>query len=330
MQAGRMKARFGFARRARRGVTLTEIIVVATLLSVIGGSITLLLMRQQRFHRAVVSVTDARARMRDIATILPTDMRGVSTADIDVLAYGVNSLQFRGFVGTSILCKYAAATVIDLPPQDMASKTVLTSWINPPEVGDVAFVYDEGTERGNVDDTWKRFTVSAVASSTNATWCPSNNSVPYTAAADDAKLRYRITLNAAPVDTQSKVGSVIRFAREVRYSGYQATDGQWYVGYQLCTTNIASDSPGACGTAEILAGPIKPVTTDTTTSGLYFTYKDQNGNLLSADADKSKIARIGVGMRTASQSLRQATATTRTTIAGGDSLRFTIGIRNRI
>lgn len=326
-----MRARKAGRRvRARRGFTLTELIVVASLLSFMGGSITLLLMRQQRFHRAVMSVTDARARMRDIETILPTDMRGVSTVGSDVTAYTVNTLQFRAFVGTSILCKYAAPTVIDLPPQDMTSGTILTSWINPPSAGDIAYVYDEGVDRGNADDAWRRFTITAVASAADGSWCPKNNSIPYTTAADDGRVRYRITLDAAPVDTQSRVGSVIRFAREVRYSGYQAADGQWYVGYQLCTANANPALAGVCGTREILAGPIKPVTTDTLTSGLYFVYQDQNGTPLTLDADKTRIARIRVGIRTTSESLRRATATKVSSLAGGDSLRFTIGIRNRI
>ena len=42
--------------------------------------------------------------------------------------------------------------------------------------------------------------------------------------------------------------TLIRFAREVRYSAYQAADNQWYVGYQTCTPNANPALPGACGT----------------------------------------------------------------------------------
>ena len=75
--------------RRRSGLTLIELMVVAVLLSIIGAMLTALLVRQQRFHRAVTSVTDSRARMRDIATILPTDLRSVSTVDGDLITRGV-------------------------------------------------------------------------------------------------------------------------------------------------------------------------------------------------------------------------------------------------
>src|SRR2546428_41937 len=154
--------------RRRAGFTLIEMMIVVALLGLIGSMLTTVLVRQQRFHRAVASVTDARARMRDIATILPTDLRGISTAGGDILDMSLTSLQFRAFVGTSIVCNFATAAgvtpaIIELPPQILTptapsnssttAATVLTAWINPPEVGDIAYVYDDGPEPGNADDT---------------------------------------------------------------------------------------------------------------------------------------------------------------------------------
>jgi len=58
-------------------------------------------------------------------------------------------------------------------------------------------------------------------------------------------------------------------------------------------------------------------------------YYDQYGNRKTSLASTDTIARISVGVRTSSESLRRATGSS-TTIAGGDSLRFVVGIRNRI
>ncbi len=317
-------------RRPRSGFTLTELLIVVVLIGIIGTALTLLLMRQQRFHRAVVSVTDSRARMRDISTILPTDLRSISTAADDILAFSTNSIQFRAFIGTSILCNYASATVIEIPPKTLANGNVLAAWINPPAVGDVLYLYDEGTEEGNSDDSWAPYTITDTVSAANAAWCPPSTSPAYTTAADNGARRYRFTLSAAPVQSRSKRGSVIRFTREVRYSAYQAADNQWYVGYQTCTANADPTLPGDCGTTELLAGPIKPATTDSTTSGLYFVFYNKNGTRISSLSATDTIARVSVGVRTTSESLRDAAATTLTTIAGGDSLRFSIGFRNRI
>jgi len=312
--------------RSRAGFTLSELMIVVTLLGIIGTALTSLLMKQQRFHAAVATMADARARMRDIATILPTDLRSISSAGQDILTYDLTSMQFRAFIGTSVLCKYATTTIIDLPPQNLVSKNVLTSWINPPVANDVAFVYDEGTEAGNADDSWKPYTISAVTSAADATWCPSTTVPQYATAADDGATRYRLTLASAPNQTQEPIGMPIRLTREVKYSVYQGADNQWYVGYQTCTPNATFGLAGTCGTREVLAGPVLPATTDASTSGLYFLYYDQAGNALTAAADRNKIARIDVGVRTTSGSLRGAG----TAAIAGDSLKFTIGIRNRI
>ena len=310
----------------RAGFTLTELMIVVVMLGIIGTALTSLLVRQQRFHAAVATMADARARMRDISTILPTDLRSISSAGQDILAYDLTSLQFRAFVGTSVLCKYATTTIIDLPPQNLASKNMLTSWINPPQVNDVAFIYNQGTAVGNSDDTWQPFTISAVTSAADATWCPATNVPAFATVLDAAATRYRLTLSAAPNQAQVISGAPIRLTREVKYSVYQGADNQWYVGYQTCAPNATFGLAGTCGTREVLAGPVLPATTDASTSGLYFLYYDQTGTALTALADKNKIARIDIGIRTTSSSLRANSSTT----VAGDSIKFTVGIRNRV
>jgi len=315
--------------RARAGFTLAELMISITILGLIGGLLTTTLMRQQRFHRAVASVADSRARMRDVATIMPTDLRSISSAGRDILTMDVNSMQFRAYIGAAVLCRYAAANVIELPPRVLASGSTLTSWITPPKPGDVAFLYNDGALAGNADDAWTAFSISDTTSAADATWCPSNNVPPYTTAADNASRRYRITLTANPNQAQIKIGAPIRFAREVRYSVYQAADNQWYVGYETCTPNADPTLPGVCANRELLAGPVLPATTDTLTSGLFFVYYNQTGTRITDPANAGQIARISVGIRTISESLRSATANNRQ-FASGDSLRFTVGIRNRI
>jgi prepilin-type N-terminal cleavage/methylation domain-containing protein len=316
-------------RRRRAGFTLAELMVTITILGIISTLLTSIMMRQQRFHRAVANIADARARMRDLATILPTDLRSISTAGSDILSMDENQIQFRAFIGAAVLCRYGAATIIELPPKVLASGNMLTTWITTPGPNDVAYLYNDSTTSGNSDDSWTPFTITDTTSAANAAWCPSNNVPAFTAAADNASRRYRLTLGAAPNQAQIKIGAPIRFAREVRYSAYQAADNNWYVGYERCTPNIVPTLPGVCAGREVLAGPILPVSTDTLTSGLFFVYYNQTGGRVTSVANASTIARISVGIRTISESLRQATANNKQ-IVGGDSLRFTIGIRNRI
>ena len=321
-------------RAIRAGFTLIELMIVVVLVGIIGTALTLLLMRQQRFHRSVVSITDSRARMRDIATILPTDLRSVSSAGNDILAFDETSVQFRAFLGTSILCEFKPTVeplgrVIGIPPRKLASGNVLSAWINPPGPGDIAYIYNDGDDAGNVDDNWDRFAITDSASAIDATWCASSLAPAYTTDYDNGARRYRFTLDVAPNTVRIKRGAVIRFAREVRYSAYVGSDGQWYVGYQTCTP-AGGNAPGVCGTRELLAGPIKAASTDTLTSGLFFVFYNQTGARVTSVASASTISRISVGIRTASESMRQASATEIKQFSGGDSLRFVIGIRNRI
>ena len=313
---------------ARRGFTLIEIMISVTLLGIIGAILTTVLVRQQRFHRAVAQVTDARSRMRDIATILPTDLRSISTAGRDILGISDTSIQFRAFVGSAIVCNYASATVVELPPQELSSGNVLASWINPPQPNDYAYLYDSGTEAGNQDDSWGVFTITDTTSAANSAWCPTTKG--FATAADNNARRYRITLNTAPNQARVEIGAPIRFAREVRYSVYLASDNQWYIGFQACTPNASYGTAGTCGTREVLAGPVKPGTADTTTSGFFFVFRKRDGTRVTALATSDTIASVSVGIRTTSGSLLGATSSKAASELGGDSLRFTVGIRNRI
>ena len=333
------RARFRLRRGNRAGFTLSELMIVATLMGIIGTMLTALLVRQQRFHRAVSAIADARSRMRDIETILPTDLRSISTVAGDLYAISDTSIQFRAFTGASALCAYVAGqpTKIELPPKTMVIPTgatnqvgtVLTAWINPPMIGDQVFLYNDSLLAGNADDSWTRFTITDTVSNSafGPNSCLSSNAVPIIQGGDNAAVRYRLTLSAAPNQAQINIGAPMRFAREVRYSGYVGADGQWYVGYQTCTPS-GTAAPGTCGTREVLAGPIKQITADTLTSGLFFVYYDQYGARKTAIGTDT-IARISVGIRTTSESLRRATGAS-AAITGGDSLRFVVGIRNRI
>src|SRR5689334_17019479 len=172
--------------RSRAGFTLAELMIVATLMGIIGSLLTALLVRQQRFHRAVAALADSRARMRDVETILPTDLRGISTVGGDLYAFSDTSIQFRAFTGASVLCGQPSLTVAEVPPKTMAIPTgatnqvgtVLTAWINAPLVNDQIFIYDDSSSAGNADDAWQRLTITAVDSNTDFSpnTCLSTNS----------------------------------------------------------------------------------------------------------------------------------------------------------
>ena len=324
-----MTASTSGTRRARAGLTLIELIIAMTMFALVGGILISVLLRQQRFQRAVADVADTRGRMRDVATIIPTDLRGVSSIGGDLLSVGLNALQFRAAVGTSVLCRYAAANVIELPPKVLASGNVLTSWINPPQPGDVLYMYNDGALAGNADDSWTPFTITDTTSAVNTTWCPAAGGSFLTQVADDGQRKFRLTLSSAPDPTRIRIGAPIRIAREVRYSLYAASDANWYVGFETCTPSGTVGVAGPCANREVLAGPVRAASADTLTSGLYFVYYGQNGAAITSAAQAAQIAYIGIGLRTTPLSLKDAMKLGGSMV-GRDSLRLTVGIRNRI
>jgi hypothetical protein len=315
--------------RNRRGLTLIELIIVMTMFAFIGGVLVSVLLRQQRFQRAIADVADSRGRMRDIATIIPTDLRGTSSVGGDLLGIGLTSLQFRAAIGSSVLCNHPSETVIELPPKTLASGNTLTSWINPPQPGDIVFIYNDGAGAGNVDDSWTPFTITDTTSAVDATWCATNGPLALTQAADNGQRKYRMTLSVAMDTMRIKRGAPVRFAREVRYSLYAASDANWYVGYETCTPSGVAGVAGACAGRELLAGPVQAASADTVSSGLYFIYYRQDGTRITDVAQAAQIARVGIGLRTTPLSLNDAMKLGGAMV-GRDSLRLSVGIRNRI
>lgn len=314
-------------RRLRRGVTLIELIIAITMFALIGGMLVSVLLRQQRFQRALADVADSRGRMRDIATIIPTDLRGTSSVGGDLLSIDLTAMQFRAAIGSSALCSYAGPNVIELPPKVLSSGNTITSWINPPQPGDVVFMYNDGAAAGNADDTWSQFTITDTTSAVDATWCSAASGL--TQVADAGQRKYRVTVSPTPDPARIRIGAPMRFAREVRYSLYSASDANWYVGYETCTPSGVAGVAGPCANREVLAGPVRAASTDTLTSGLYFIYYRQDGTRITSAAQASQVAHLGIGLRTTPLSLRQAMKLGGTMV-GRDSLRLTVGIRNRI
>ena len=67
--------------RARYEVTIAELAVVLVLIGVIGSTIGLSLVRQQRFYRSATELLRAREGVRDAMELLASDVRGMAVVD---------------------------------------------------------------------------------------------------------------------------------------------------------------------------------------------------------------------------------------------------------
>jgi prepilin-type N-terminal cleavage/methylation domain-containing protein len=330
-------------RTARRGFTLAEMAVALLLFSLIGGGILTLVMRQQRFYRSTADVIQLQGQLRQGASVLPLDLRTVSTSDTlvntllttkynaDIYTKNDWSIEFRRVFGSSLICAKRAAAPLDtitLYPKATDSTAALSSWGIPPILGDSVLILDERSLLGDGDDKWVAYEVRGVTPVTGAKGCP------WRTVADPSQLlilddtvrqSFKLALDR-DIPKSVMVGAPIRFFRRVRYEIYQAGDQQWYLGYSDCLRTYATAS--LCSDVTPVSGPYLPYTGVASENGFTLAYYDSLGNALATTAEPRLISRVEIVMR--SQTSRNVTRTgSGTGEQYRDSLVLSIGIRNR-
>ncbi|MBL0939599.1 MAG: prepilin-type N-terminal cleavage/methylation domain-containing protein [Gemmatimonadaceae bacterium] len=297
--------------RARRGMTIAELLVTLAIVSLIGVVVSRLMMGQQRFYQRTNEQMGMRRELRSAMSLVPADLRSVSSSGGDLTAMGTSSVSFRSVLGASIICARVSNTVVDLPPTNMARNT-LSAWYADPAVGDTMWAFNDSLSRGAEDDVWTPLRVTAVATSSGCT--PS----PYLDAALDAsKPRWRITVTPALPDSV-KVGSAIRFTRSARYQLEAQGSGDYYL-------TRSEYMGGAWGASTPVSGPYAPPVSGG--GGIRFAYFDSLGAAVTNVADSRRVARIDLLLRAkgANSSGTFGTSSTQNT----DSLAFRIALRNR-
>lgn len=302
--------------RPRRAFTLVEMLVVMVLLTIVGGSLMGLLAKQQRFYQGTADLGDLRSQLRQAEAVMSNDLRGLSSPGADITAMTDSSVDFSYTIGSSIAC-VAPSNTLTLPPLTLSSPTsngnTLTTWIQTPQAGDVAYIFDDNASlTSSLDDVWRGYPVTTVDST--LTGCGT-----YTTAGDVSRYRYLITISGA-ISGTIQAGAAVRFVRPAHYSLYQSTgDGLWYLGYTCpsCTTG---------GTILPVAGPFNSYAAAATpdTSGIRFSYFDSTNTVT---ATTTSVARINVVIRGHTRGYLNVTGLKKGVYM--DSVRMDIAVRNR-
>ena len=297
--------------RTRAGFTLAELLATMTLLGLLGTIVAHLMMGQQRFYHKQSEQVGMRRELRTALSLLPSDLRGVSSSGGDLLAFSASSVTFRNTLGASIVCAKPNNTTLDLPPLNTARHT-LTSWYTQPQVGDTVFAFNEGMLRGAEDDSWTPLRITAIAPGTAL--CPLS---PFTDATLDAtKQRWRVTVTPAIPDSV-KVGAGVRFARSTRYTLTASATSQYYL-------SRAEYVAGAWTAPTPVSGPYEPPAG--LAGGIRFSFFDSTGVEVNSAINAKSVARIDVLLRTKGSTTPGAGSIVADT---KDSLRFRIALRNR-
>jgi hypothetical protein len=281
----------------RSGASLIELVVVIVLLAAVGSATMGVVIHQERFYRAQADAIDARATVRDAASVLQSELRALTASDGDLYSIGPGTIEFRATLAQSAVCTIAPSRrEVTIPPEHLASGAPLT-WIGTqPESGDTLLVLASDSTLG---DRWERHVLTGAPS--RAGTCPTSSGLTVTAA--DAGGALTLTMSPA-LDSAIAPGALVRIVRRARYELYRASDSRWYLGYLDCLASRATP----CNVVQPVSGPFAP-------AGIQLAFLDASG---APTTNPRLVARIDL----------LAIAERRSSPATLDSLATTIALRN--
>jgi len=318
-------------RRAdRRGFTLVELLVSMVLISVIGGAIVKVFTNQQAFLRSTSDLGTVRNQLQTAASILPADLRSVSTAGGDIIAMTDSSITVRTTIAVSIACTgVAGGTVLTLlpsgtltAPNNAAVTARFSSSSLTPAAGDSVFIWDEGATTAASDDQWVAangapyvIANNGVASTVGA--CPDLGT--YAPAGTLATRAATVLTLTGALRTSFANGAPVRVTRRVRYGLYQSSvDGKWYLGFWMANSNLVG--------YQYVAGPFRSYSA-TGASGLRFRYYTAAGAEIVDMTRLTDVARIDITARAESE--QAISLGGKTAKIYSDSAQVAVSIRNR-
>ena len=328
-------------RSSRRGMTLVEIMIALVLLGIVSGVIMRVVLRQQRFYQGVNQIITQRSQLRQGTSVLPIDLRSLSSIGQDFIAVSDSAVEFDMNIGTGVVCAVQTfGTKIVLPPLVLDKGHTLTSFypgvkLDAAEIlrGVTVYVYNDSSRSGNFDDRWQKFKLVLAEED------PNRCIFSFATALDAGKPRYVLTLadtagktdavTGGPISRYIGVGAPVRLMKRVRYKLFQDTDSKWYLGYSeydKATSKYLDLTP--------VSGPYQAYATGTgSTPGFAFRYYDVDGVEIASgagEADRARIARVDIIARARTGSnVRTAGIQNGVDRQYRDSLAVSVMLRNR-
>jgi prepilin-type N-terminal cleavage/methylation domain-containing protein len=326
--------------RVRRGLSLVEIMVALVLTGIVSGVIMRVIQRQQRFYQGVNQIVVQRSQLRQATSVLPIDLRAMSSVGNDIALATDSSIWFNVTVGTGAVCELSGNAAVAMPPEVLFSGQSITSWYgygkpdpkNKPKSAYTVYIYNDSSSLGNQDDVWSPFVLADVTG--DKTKCVAT----FTRIEDVGKERPVLTLKnptgvpndpvtGGPLSQYIGVGAPVRIVKQVRYKLFQASDGKWYLGYSDYNATTSDFDP-----LSPVSGPYDAYSSGSGT-GVGFRYYDVDGNEIASGANaanRAKIARVDLIARARTSAIVKAAG-----IQGGvkqqykDSLAVSVMLRNR-
>lgn len=219
----RSRATVGRTVPDHAGFTLVELLISVTLIVIVGTAIVQTMLNQSRVNSRITEQVDVQHALRRGMERVSRDLRGLSPAQGDIMAFTDTSLTVRATIGFAVICDVTATgntpTRIDLVPVD-AETAPMSFFSDAPIQGDAVALLRLR------DNRWQTLTISAPPAITTAA-CASS---PFLTSADAAKPRYTLQLSVPSdwnTDAPVTAGDVIRILRPVRYSVVRERADRW-------------------------------------------------------------------------------------------------------
>jgi Tfp pilus assembly protein PilW len=245
--------------RARRGASIVEVVIAMVVAGVVLALITTIGVRQQRLFLDLADGVALAGQIREAATILPIDLRGVSVASSDIREARDTSIELRATIASAVVCDTVTNGLVLAPT--IAGAESYASYLTAIDVGDTVWVF---TPSDSLDD-WRPIGVGSVGTSPPRQCAPRG---PRLADSVRALSRVSIGLTSQPPSLAAAIGMPMRVTRPLRYSLYRASDGAWYVGEKDWSTSMARFN-----TIQPVSGPFLSAAL----GGLTFMYLDSAG-----------------------------------------------------
>ena len=291
-------ARRPAAPRARRGLTIVELLVAATITVLVCATLLTLLVSQGRTFQQTQGESALQRDVRLGLALLPMDLRAASRRDNDYLTLNASEIALNATIGNSMICGVTNLTAngatIVLPPEFMQEAT-LTTFFTQPRRGDLVKVLIR-RGAGGLTDVWLTARISADPESPPtgavANLCQPANS-RFVTAAHAALPRTAISVDWTPTLDAADVARVIpgmpvRVLRGARYRLVDGTGGRAFLGERQPDGNWGPEDP--------IAGPYE-ATASPAGAGIRFSYFDTLGVALAPPIVPDRLGRIDVRLR---------------------------------
>jgi len=296
-------------RARRRGVTLVELLVALTLGGLVLGMVGAMCVRQQRIY-ADLSVSAARSeQIRDAASILPIDLRGLSPAAGDIREALDTALEVRATIASAVVCDTAGGSIVLTPPASDVS--TYTSMETPIAAGDSIWIL------ASTDSIapWTSARILATGSAP-AGQCASGGP---RLVGDALAMRRSTAMLSIPL--ASPIGTIVRITRPLRYSLYRAGDNLWYLGARDWNTTSQQFNG-----IQPVSGPFLSAAQH----GLLFAYLDSTGSRLPTPVqDMRAINAIRIDLRAQTGAPVRVLSAAGALAARVDSTRVLVLLHNR-